>query len=267
MHSTKRVAHNQDKTTYDILVFSPHLDDAVLSMGNHIAKLVATGKTICVVTMFTDGSDALTTNDIQLFLQRSGASSSTSLFETRRTEDGFALQALGVQKIAHEHLVDGLFRSYNHRLIGTTQAVYPSFQRLFSGRVSPHDNKLTERIRQILLHHIKVFAKPTTIIYGPLGIGGHVDHILVHQALMSVAGHTRIFWEDIPYRANPTALLARLAATRACHSLSSTPNRNVEKYAKLKSKSLHYYSSQIAGLEDGGLGTFDLYHEAFYTTT
>ena len=267
MHSTKRVAHNQDKTTYDVLIFSPHLDDAVLSMGNRIAELVATGKTVCVVTMFTNGSDVLTTKDIKIFLQHSGASSSTKLFEDRRIEDNLALQKLRVQKVVHNHLVDGLFRSYTNRLIGVSQAIYPSFQQLFSGRVSTHDNKLAEHIQQLLLHLIETFAKPTTIIYGPLGVGGHVDHILIHRALASIPSHTRIFWEDIPYRSNPTALFARLATVHTYQQLPTTPNRNIKKYAGLKMKALLCYKSQLAGLENGGLGTFDLYHEVFYHAT
>ena len=267
MHSTKHVAHNQDKTTYDALIFSPHLDDAVLSMGTRIAELVAAKKTVCVVTMFTKGSDMLRTKDVMVFLQHSGASSGVRLFEDRMVEDNFALQKLGVQKIIHNHLVDGLFRSYTNQFTGATQAVYPSFQQLFSGRVSPHDNILVEHIQQLVLHLIKAFAKPTTTIYGPMGVGRHVDHILIHQALASISSLTRIFWEDIPYRASPTALFARLATTRTYQQLPPAPNREIKKYAALKAKSLQCYKSQFAGLEKGGLGTFDLYHEVFYRAT
>jgi hypothetical protein len=42
----------------DLIVLSPHLDDAVFSVGGRMSRLAAQGKSVLVVTFFTSGPDA-----------------------------------------------------------------------------------------------------------------------------------------------------------------------------------------------------------------
>src|SRR5262249_26817718 len=53
---------------------------------------------------------------------------------------------------------------------------------------------------------------PGALFYAPLGIGGHVDHQLVHRAAVrGIEPHRVGFYEDFPYAAEPGAVDGRLA--------------------------------------------------------
>ena len=68
---------------------------------------------------------------------------------------------------------------------------------------------------RLLAHFHRVLAElrrayPAATIYAPLGIGGHVDHCLTHQAARRIDGPVA-FYEDMPYAllGNLTPLVMR----------------------------------------------------------
>jgi LmbE family N-acetylglucosaminyl deacetylase len=80
-----------------IVVLSPHLDDAVLSLGASIADAVATGADVAIVTAFA--GDPAQRSDPSVWDQRAGFSSSLEALDARREEDRRACAALGARPV------------------------------------------------------------------------------------------------------------------------------------------------------------------------
>ncbi|HUB05375.1 MAG TPA: PIG-L family deacetylase [Myxococcales bacterium] len=156
-----------------LLVVSPHLDDAVLSVPVRLRRRASTGDRVILATVFSEGAD--------------GA--------RRRREDHAAARRLGVEPM-HLGLPDaperrGLPRSARALLRATTEPDVPNVAGLL----------------QALVHAVK-----PTEIWLPLGVGEHVDHRVVHAAGLSLAP-SLAFYEDRPYanvRHSTAARLRRL---------------------------------------------------------
>jgi LmbE family N-acetylglucosaminyl deacetylase len=105
----------------------------------------------------------------------------------RREEDRQASQVLGVESAQHE-LPDAIYR-----LDPSGAPLYPAFASLFDA-VAAHDG-VEARLRDVLA------ALPAArFVAAPLGIGSHVDHVLVHRAARAVVPRERLwFYEDFPY--------------------------------------------------------------------
>jgi LmbE family N-acetylglucosaminyl deacetylase len=66
---------------------------------------------------------------------------------------------------------------------------------------------VTRRLRPILA--------PGAVVFGPLAVGGHVDHVLVRQALLGLRRRHRVFlYEDLPYAASLALPDVRAVARR-----------------------------------------------------
>lgn len=157
-----------------LVVVSPHLDDAVMSCGGLLAAASRRGDRAIVVTVFTEGEG----------------------HDVRRAEDREALGLLGVEAV-HVGLADaperlGLARS--HRAL-VEEAV-----------VSAGDRVVVERALASRLAGLGV-AEGAPVL-APLGAGGHVDHLVVHEALRARPGVA--FYEDRPYSLVPGEVRARL---------------------------------------------------------
>ncbi|HET9656840.1 MAG TPA: PIG-L family deacetylase [Kineosporiaceae bacterium] len=181
-----------------LLVLSPHLDDAVLSCAGLLSTL-APGVRVRVVTFFTEAAAGPLTRAARSFLRQAGWSGDPDAFyRQRRGEDREAVGRLGAAW-THVGLVDALFRSrqgwapggVGDRFAGPVRRVlpevtyrYPSYRYdIARGRVSRADRglrrDLTERVARLLdeLHPLAVLA--------PLGVGRHVDHLLVRDAAVT----------------------------------------------------------------------------------
>jgi hypothetical protein len=98
-------------------------------------------------------------------------------------------------------MVDALWRpkesiGFFSRFIAEFALVYPTYRfHILSGRVSKNDihtqSDLVEKIREYS-------NRPKTLILGPAGIGGHVDHVLVRQAIEKT-NLPYALWIDVPY--------------------------------------------------------------------
>ena len=80
-----------------IVVLSPHLDDAVLSLGASIADAAATGADVAIVTAFA--GDPARQGDPSVWDRRAGFSSSLEAIEARREEDRLACTAIGARPV------------------------------------------------------------------------------------------------------------------------------------------------------------------------
>ncbi len=169
---------------------SPHLDDAAFSAGDLMTRL-SPKVPVTVVNVFTSagiGSDSLSA---KAFLKQSKTRDKTKLFESRVAEDLTALNQVGI-KVINLDYVDALWRKDKKRNI------YPIYRlNIISGNVSKKDNELISQINK----RVKEIVSETDdnyLIFSPVGIGNHVDHIVVRQACEKF-DHI-IYWADFPYR-------------------------------------------------------------------
>jgi LmbE family N-acetylglucosaminyl deacetylase len=80
-----------------IVVLSPHLDDAVLSLGAGIADAVARGADVSIVTAYA--GDPARHDEPSAWDRRAGFKSSHEALEARREEDRKACTALGARPV------------------------------------------------------------------------------------------------------------------------------------------------------------------------
>lgn len=170
------------------LVLSPHLDDAILSCAGRIRRHVAQGDRVELLTAFShaDPHDAAD-------------------WAARRREDEAAAARLGALP----------------RWLGLPDAPFrdPSYVDLdaLTGPHAPADAAWRRRLEQRLREALE--AEPPRSLYVPLGVGDHVDHRLVHEAVAAilpdltpvVRGAVR-WYEDQPYALVLHAIARRLHA-------------------------------------------------------
>ena len=174
--------------TWDHIVISPHLDDAALSCGGLLAAWTARGESVLAVTLLTHG---LPPDRLPPHLRRLHAAwgdADGDPYAARRAEDAAALGALGV---AHRHL-GGLGALYRQDRAG--HSLYRGLG--YFGPPVRADLRLLAHFHHVLAELRR--AHPAATIYAPLGIGGHVDHCLTHQAARRIGGPVA-FYEDMPY--------------------------------------------------------------------
>jgi LmbE family N-acetylglucosaminyl deacetylase len=165
------------------LVFSPHPDDAVWSVGGRIARWAGAGHGVTVVTVF-DGSA-----DIPPGPWRQVAAPAT-----RRAEDISAVACLGAERVSLA-LPEAALRA---------DRGVPRYANLLSvfGPVCERDRTLPVAIADAALETLG----PGTVLHAPLAAGRHVDHRLVRAAAAALAarGAEVRYYEDFPYRLRPS---------------------------------------------------------------
>ena len=201
--------------TVDALFLSPHLDDAVLSCGGHIHRRSAAGERVTVVTVFAGApTGAPTALAAELHALWGLPADPREATAARRAEDDAALHVLGAAKV-HWDLVDAVYRvaPTPGASTGTTYptAIYPSLRSLYApGSVATSEPALLEQIADRLRA-----LPPASRLFAPLGVGRHVDHVLVRAAVdRAFPGDERLrFYEELPYAKRLLAVLrARGAA-------------------------------------------------------
>ena len=176
------------------LVVSPHLDDAVLSVGGSIAAWSAAGERVVVATVFTDGPPLDTVAPSMRALAD---------YPARRREDADACAAVGAEVRWLGH-VERAFR----RPFLTARACF----------TTPLDRaEFVERAAvQASLASLDALAPDRILV--PLGVGNHVDHVeaLIAATEWALARGWRdrlLFYEDfyalstVMRRAHPVACL------------------------------------------------------------
>lgn len=187
-----------------LVVLSPHLDDAVLSCGALMTHAVQRTH-VRVATFFTRAGLPPYTLSGRRYLHHAGQRDAGRLFRDRRAEDREVLERLGADWL-HLGLVDGLFRrkprpageraDWVRRVLPEPAHVYPTYRgHLAKGRISPHDADTLACARACLA---ELASAPGTVLLAPLGVGGHVDHVLVRTAA-ALSGEPVVYYSDFPY--------------------------------------------------------------------
>jgi LmbE family N-acetylglucosaminyl deacetylase len=185
-----------------LVVLAPHLDDAVLSCGAlmiHAAKRTP----VTVATFFTEGGQAPYTLSARRYLHQVGARDAQTLYQQRRAEDRAALEPLGITGV-HAGLTEALFRRRPHpgrrsrwaRLLPELAHTYPVYRlHITSGRIAAADTGTLHDACDVIQ---RLAGSGPSLLLAPLGVGGHVDHVLVRTAAER-SGAQVVYYSDFPY--------------------------------------------------------------------
>ncbi len=182
---------------FDNFIFlSPHLDDAVLSCGMLLHQLSRCHKKISVITIFTQADPQITTAFTKRFVAKCGYVRAKSLFNQRKREDQMAMSLLKANCI-HLGFKDAAWRT--NKL--SSKPLYPGRHRLFSGKPRLQDNILAFQVTRALEIYKSRWHQAGALLFAPLGIGGHVDHVIT-QKIAAGFKLPVFYWEDFPYNLN-----------------------------------------------------------------
>ncbi|MEC3954091.1 PIG-L family deacetylase [Nocardia sp. CDC153] len=155
-----------------MVVVSPHFDDAVLSVGGLIAARASRGQTVEVLTVFSAAGAAITGGERQ---------KAFSDYAVRVGEDDRALAVLGA-RARRLGLFERLFRDPRPR---GPLPLFRTSEDLARGAY-------VEEVRRAIA---RLVASEDTVVLSPLGIGNHVDHVIVAVGALR-AGSRVLFYED-----------------------------------------------------------------------
>jgi LmbE family N-acetylglucosaminyl deacetylase len=167
---------------FDVLYVSPHADDVAFSAAAQVARDVASGLRVAVLTVFEmpEGSP------YGAFGERA----------TRRAEDEAFAALAGVQRIGGG-FDDAIARRPRYR--SPHKILAP---------LADDEASLVDAVRQRIESYVKDGCQR---VVAPLGIGEHVDHQIVHEAARTLNGAEVSFYEDTPHMLSGFALAQRLA--------------------------------------------------------
>lgn len=215
------------------LYLSPHYDDAVYSCGGRIAQLTASGQVVQILTLMAGMPSPPLPNTpiVQDNHQRWQAGENP--VNQRREEDQAAAKLLGAS-VQYAALLDCIYRTADDT------ALYASEESLW-GAIHP-DDPAQQQLREIEL------PAQITALYAPLGVGQHVDHLLVRDWALEILAQNPpfavFFYEEFPYLREEAAVTRALAQfpmilERRNHPLTEATMQ--QKIAAMKA-----YRSQIA---------------------
>ena len=217
-----------------VIVLSPHLDDAVLSAAGLLAAL--RGRVSRLVVTVACGNP-LPRNGERRARHRKGFTSPTE----RRREDIEAMHDLDCDFV-HLGFADCIYR----RSPMTGDLIYEKARTKFA-LCSPEDRAYVEELFLVLRRLSKNMGR--VLVVAPLGIGLHVDHIVVAQvALQLVEPSHLLFYEDVPYVFNPRVGVGISdGPLAAMERLGCVPvHRLAISYeVSTKSRLIRHYESQI----------------------
>ncbi|MBI5958650.1 MAG: PIG-L family deacetylase [Chloroflexi bacterium] len=218
------------------LFLSPHPDDAVLSCGGLIYQLVQAGETVQVFTV-TSGAippEVLGQPFVIELLARWQLGADP--IAGRQAEDVAALAVLGGT------MQFGSIPDAPYRLDAQGHQLYPDRDAIF-GDLDSRDPALN-RLREITEN-----CDPQAVIYAPLGVGHHVDHLLAQKAILvwleSFPEVAFFFYEEYPYCAEGDD---RIQAARAILGRPTQPIIHLLDQAAIEAKiqAIACYQSQIS---------------------
>ncbi len=167
------------------IYISPHLDDAVLSAGGLIHDQIRAGNQVEIWTILCGVPP---TEELSPFAQvlhfQWGIPKVEDLIRSRRAEDEKACQLVGAKPVYFDYL-DCIYRR------GKNDDWLYSY--IF---VPPHEDEADLPAR--IAESISARLEPTDQLVCQLGLGSHVDHIVVRRAVELIQ-RPLLYYVDIPY--------------------------------------------------------------------
>ena len=224
---------------------SPHLDDAVMSCGGMIHQQTSSGDQVQAITIFAGECQGGALSPFAL-VQHGYWGNPPHPMPLRRAEDTAALMLLGADA-AHLDYLDAVYRAGPDG-----EWLYADEEALWQ-EVGPTDPLMENGTQDLVDQLVAVIPPPDqAMVYGPLGVGQHVDHQVVHAAARKLLarGYRMAFYEDYPYAMEPGATELAVAAAGAeewqVDTVSLEPTDLI-----VKVSALSYYRSQMYVLFGG----------------
>jgi LmbE family N-acetylglucosaminyl deacetylase len=212
------------------IYFSPHLDDAVLSAGGLIYEQTKAGTPVEIWTFMCGFPRDKELTDFARVLHKIwGTESAEQTVRLRREEDQRAALILGA-KAVHFDFLDCIYRRGRDGQVLYTSSVYDP----------PHaaEADLPAQIAQTMI----AWLKPDDVLVCQLGIGSHVDHVIVRQAA-EMLKRRLLYDADLPYLFNnPQDFAPKTAGMK--ESVQPVPEANLESWHA----AIHAYASQLDSL-------------------
>jgi LmbE family N-acetylglucosaminyl deacetylase len=159
-----------------VLAVSPHLDDAVFSVGATLARLADAGHEVTVVTCFTASVPDPTGFALACQTDK-GLPPEADYMDLRRDEDRAATAVLGARRCTCRCARRRTAATTAHRPCSPVSARTTSSGRTSFAALEPYDADLW---------------------LAPQGLGAHVDHLQVVRAVARL-GRPTLWWRDAPY--------------------------------------------------------------------
>lgn len=220
------------------IFISPHFDDAALSCGGTLAELARRHADLFLITVFTAD------------LPPSKLPSALA----KKLHDLWNLGAEPFKQRALEEKQVAEYLGASYLWLGFEDVIYryPNLkptEESFEINIKPQEDVCFQTVHQALLQIIQ--QHPGAIIFAPLGIGHHPDHLLVHEAIetiraMNSGANSYYYYEDFPY-ATQGDLAKRLAELNwRAGSLSVDIAATLEERVRM----IQMYPSQLSSLFD-----------------
>jgi LmbE family N-acetylglucosaminyl deacetylase len=213
------------------IYISPHLDDAVLSAGGLIYEQTRAGMDVDIWTLLCGFPPTEELSPFaQLLHQRWGIPTAAEATTARRAEDAKAAKIVGA-KTVHFDFLDCIYRR------GTNGSWL--YSDIF---VPPHEED--KNLPAQMAESISARLKPTDQLVCQLGLGSHIDHVLVRRAV-ELLQRPILYYADIPYLFNsPAELVSKTARLKA------TSHRIADSGVVSWQDAIAAYKSQISSLFD-----------------
>lgn len=180
------------------LYISPHLDDVVFSCGGLIVRQISGGDIVTVLTLFAGDPPGVSLSPFAQELHLRWGVGPRAVAE-RRKEDLLACGYLGATAV-HCDFPEAIYRQNKVR-----GWVYPSEEAIFC---APDESETG--LAAHLVNVIQPALKEAVNLYAPLGLGGHVDHILCRRAVSELNVDVW-YYADFPYANRQEAMPPSLA--------------------------------------------------------
>jgi LmbE family N-acetylglucosaminyl deacetylase len=213
------------------IYISPHLDDAVLSAGGLIYEQTRAGMDVEIWTLLCGFPPSEEFSPFaQVLHYQWGIPAAAEGVSTRRAEDIKAASIVGA-KTVHFDFLDCIYRRGKN---GDWM-----YSNVF---VPPHedDEDLPTRIAE----SISARLQPTDQLVCQLGLGSHLDHVLVRRAV-ELLQRPILYDVDIPYLFNSPAELASQTA-----GMKANTHRITDSGLSSWQDAILAYESQLSGLFD-----------------
>ena len=173
-----------------LFVLSPHLDDAVYSVGGQIAAQVRAGGAAVVLNLFAGRPGDSISPLAREFHARQGVD---DLVSHRIGLDRAALGRLGARPVYLP------FRDCIYRGSPDGGAWYYADPAQVFGQPHPAEADLPAELADAVAPHLP--GDRQVRVLAPLAVGGHVDHRIARNAALLLArqGWPVRFYEDVPY--------------------------------------------------------------------
>lgn len=169
------------------LFLSPHFDDAVGSCGGTIARLLAVGDEVRIVTLFGGVETEPFSLPARILHEEWNLDEPV---RQRRLEDASACVVLGCES-SYLEFPDAIYRRDS-----TGRHLYPTFDSL-RGDLARADDRLAESVAAALQDDLSA----ETVVYCPMAIGAHVDHVVARDCgrILETWRYTVVYYRDFYY--------------------------------------------------------------------